>query len=691
MQRLSRIVGIALIVGTGTMGISAKGAQPDLTGLVRDLSAPQPATREQAAETLGQYGPVAADAVPALAGALKDSDQRVRHEALLALERIGAGAQAAVPDLKAILEKGPASMKLGAVHALTSIGPDADPATDALMRLAKGDDPSLATAAVLALVRIHPDQAEDLERAVPQLIKSLSSKQSQVRNDAVAALGEIGAPSVRALIDVLGKESSDPVTAALAAAALGMVGPDAAPAIPALTKALASKSEKLREQAAHALAGIGPAAKEAVPALADLLTSKTGQVRAIAANALGNLGEASAPATSGLIKALTDPDVNVRRESAQALGEIGPAAKAAVPSLIVALSDDQGAVTMHAAEALGRIGPASVPALTKAIGDPKIRGLAIMILAELGPPAKAAAPSLIGLIKDPDKEIRREAIIALAQIGPDASQAVPALLAELKDEKSEARASAAYALVKIGAEEQVLPILMKTISDKNDSKLRDVSAWGLVTLRPTNMEYVRLAIPHLVNGLSSEIDIARRESVAALARLGNAAKVAAPDLAKLVETEKNPYIRNGALMALGEIGPGASAAVPAVLKAMSAPEPPIRYTACYTLGKIGPASKEAVPVLVKNLKSKDPFLPIISAWSLVHIDPKLDGLAESAVPLLTRGLKLPEPQGRIEAITALESLGTQSKSALPELEKLAKDSDEGVRKAAAAAIRKIKA
>src|SRR5262249_20245613 len=154
MRRLSLFVGICLIFSAGWRSSLVLGAQPDLSGLIRDLTASRPATREQAAETLGNYGPAAADAVPALAAALKDSDPRVRHEALIALERIGQAADQAVPDLKALVEKGPATMKLGAIHALASIGPAADPATDVLITHAKGEDPSLATAAVLALVRI---------------------------------------------------------------------------------------------------------------------------------------------------------------------------------------------------------------------------------------------------------------------------------------------------------------------------------------------------------------------------------------------------------------------------------------------------------------------------------------------------------------------------------------------------------
>lgn len=45
--------------------------------------------RAAAADTLGQIGEVAEDAVPAVIRALQDNNQDVRHAALKALEKVG--------------------------------------------------------------------------------------------------------------------------------------------------------------------------------------------------------------------------------------------------------------------------------------------------------------------------------------------------------------------------------------------------------------------------------------------------------------------------------------------------------------------------------------------------------------------------------------------------------------------------
>ena len=55
--------------------------------------------RGQVAYILGQMGPAAAPAVPALAKLIADKDERVALEATLALAKIGPGAKDAVPVL----------------------------------------------------------------------------------------------------------------------------------------------------------------------------------------------------------------------------------------------------------------------------------------------------------------------------------------------------------------------------------------------------------------------------------------------------------------------------------------------------------------------------------------------------------------------------------------------------------------
>jgi HEAT repeat protein len=69
----------------------------------------------------------------------------------------------------------------------------------------------------------------------------------------------------------------------------------------------------------------------------------------------------------------------------------------------------------------------------------------------MGESAKAAIPSLIPLLKDPeDASVRSSAAGALGNMGESAKAAIPSLIPLLKDENVDARSSAAAALKKLG-------------------------------------------------------------------------------------------------------------------------------------------------------------------------------------------------------------------------------------------------
>jgi HEAT repeat protein len=81
---------------------------------------------------------------------------------------------------------------------------------------------------------------------------------------------------------------------------IGQIGPDAAPAIPELTKLLGDPNEQLCEAAAEALGRIGREAREAVPKLIELLDSEQWTVARAVLEALESitgerLGKAPGP------------------------------------------------------------------------------------------------------------------------------------------------------------------------------------------------------------------------------------------------------------------------------------------------------------------------------------------------------------------------------------------------------------
>jgi hypothetical protein len=146
-----------------------------------------------------------------------------------------------------------------------------------------------------------------------------------------------------------------------------------------LTEALGASDDGVREAAAWSLTQWTRAAAPAVPALTRAMGDADPVVRGLVAVALRDVGRtASAPALDTLIGHLTDSDENVRMMTAQAIATQGPAAKRAMPELIKAcrVEGQHPHVLRSLADALGLIGPEAkeaLPALRDLAKIPRVR------------------------------------------------------------------------------------------------------------------------------------------------------------------------------------------------------------------------------------------------------------------------------------------------------------------------------
>src|SRR5579871_6679404 len=93
----------------------------------------------------------------------------------------------------------------------------------------------------------------------------------------------------------------------------------------------------------------------------------------------------------------------------------------------------------------------------------------------------------------------------------------------------------------------------------------------------------------------------------------------------------DPKVREKAAKAMGEMGPQAEAAVPALLAALEDSEPPVRSAAIQALGAIG---RPAVAPLIDLLKHKEIPVRGNAALALGRIGPR----AKAAVPALIMAL-----------------------------------------------------
>lgn len=157
---------------------------------------------------LGQIGEAAAPATDALAKLVNDKDEDVSYEAVMALAKIGPGAKAAVPVMVKALDGGKSENAGAIAYALGKIGPDATEAKPALLGLLKGSDEGLALASAWALAKIDPTSADVAKSVVPLLTVGLGDEMPLIRQGAAEALGILG-PSAKEALPALQKATSD--------------------------------------------------------------------------------------------------------------------------------------------------------------------------------------------------------------------------------------------------------------------------------------------------------------------------------------------------------------------------------------------------------------------------------------------------------------------------------------------------
>jgi HEAT repeat protein len=172
----------------------------------------------------------------------------------------------------------------------------------------------------------------------------------------------------------------------------------------------------------------------------------------VAARALSECEATDQRVVAALAKGIADSDTEVRRLSIDALGQIGAAAHSSLPTLKAALADDDEKLRVRAALAIQRIAPEDlsfVPVLVKAMraGD----GRLLLAVGAMGPEAKWAMPTLIGLLSHESPPMRALAAQTLGRIGPGADDARAALQQALRDPNAAVQAAARAALERIEA------------------------------------------------------------------------------------------------------------------------------------------------------------------------------------------------------------------------------------------------
>lgn len=203
--------------------------------------------------------------------------------------------------------------------------------------------------------------------------------------EALAQLEGHGAEATHILTAILG---NGPVQARIQAAGLlARLGPDAAPAVPALALALAAKDPGVRGMAAIALGRIGAPARDALVPLDRALEDKDVRVRVAASLALYGITDDSTAPTRVLFRAFTSTDPDVRAMVAAAFDEMGTPI---VEFLVLSLENEDENTRVNAAKTLAAMGPGAEEArgpLQAALDDKSeaVRAAAAEALTRLDP------------------------------------------------------------------------------------------------------------------------------------------------------------------------------------------------------------------------------------------------------------------------------------------------------------------
>lgn len=338
----------------------------------------------------------------------------------------------------------------------------------------------------------------------------------------------------------------------------------------------------------------------------------------------------------------------------------------AIPLLVDQLRDPESQKCVRAAAALGDIAGArneAVPELVDALAkrDPWVRRA---VVGALRRERRLSLPLVLKRLSSEDANLRAGAAEAAGAMR--ATEALPSLLLMMRDEDPQVRSAAASAATAVSSKTtDVLPALMEQLADENDW------VWGHAAdliggIGPD-------ASPRLLDALRNPNPRVRAGAVQALNSqiVGAVDPISVATVCALLQaiSDDDAQVRLWAVRALVLLGERNSL-VPIALAVAQDRDSPYRRLAVGTLGEMGPEAEHAVPALVEMLRTDDYDLKcdIIRAIGKIHMRPNL------CVPEL---MKLLNDRRVVQAhaLEALARFGSDAKNASPAIMPLLNEKD----------------
>jgi HEAT repeat protein len=235
----------------------------------------------------------------------------------------------------------------------------------------------------------------------------------------------------------------------------------------------------------------------------------------------------------------------------------------------------------------------------------------------LGPGLRAALPSMIAGLSDPNVRSRIEAVGVLESMGADAAPAIPALVKSLSDPNRFVRWSAVRALGRLAprSPDLVVPAVALLLNDP-DLDLGVAAATALERYGPAAREAVEALAVRVSRG-DSDIRIA---AMKALEAIGPDAAPALPAVARILVEKQSDFAANQELSFGDRTTPSQRVLLATLSKLGAPPAARLRVAAAETLGHFGKLAATAVPALRQALNDVDPEVRRAASSAILSIN-----------------------------------------------------------------------
>lgn len=524
------------------------------------------------------------------------------------------------------------------------------------------------------LVELH--SRNELSRVSDKLVRSvckdaLQSSSWKTRQQAAKTLGSFGPRSRWCFTALLirGKQDSDGDVKKACNAAVAAIGIDVVH-IPEMIKLLSASSWSLRKDAAQYLGILGPKARAAYPALVKIRGDRDQDVRAAVKKALMLIG--NDPVTlKSLLKTFPKQDPKGKEQILTDLSKLANSGKPlnAEQRQVFqwGLRDQSWTVRRRAAQSLEKYGKqgrwAYIPLLIQSYNDndEDVRKACASAIQSIGFDDQHAG-QIVALLSHRKWSLRRAGIKRLARLGSSSPSAYLGLLKCCADNDQDVRDAAEKALTKIGIE---LGHWNAVVSEfprmKDKSQLRYLK--DLTTLYERSK--IRKPIPGPIRKLLSSAQgdnswTVRQQSCKALTVMGSEARWAFISLIQLSISESDTDVKASAVTAYQTIGAEKSH-VPALAKLIGSSHWKARRIAIGYLGSLGQDALPALGKVVGALRDTDTDVRSAALHVLPRIDPKGIGPTALKVAATLKGSE----SDRIKALKWLRSNSTRTRVFIP--------------------------